>query len=190
LRFDYLETNPKASLEYIDECLRAPILRLVQILNEFPDVDSGDFDRSTTIRGGLATKLSVAEGWQANFLGLESIPRTMPNKNYVIDFIFDGSCSDCKKRHRLFVEVCFDNRQAIGTNILKLDSAASFFQDKTSGVALSVIVCADRKALSTGGWDSGVGDEEEYQIALNTAYKKHLKTNISLLIMRVAGRVD
>lgn len=166
------------------ECLRLPILAIADLIKALPGFDEPNFKRSATIRGALRDGLKKTDGWNHDFLGIESITDNLHNKNYVIDFAFDSKCEGCVSRHRLLVEICFDNRQAVGTNTFKLESSARAYQNRTGGKALSLIVCADRKSLSQGGWDPGVADEDEYQIAIKAAYGDYLTTEISMLVLR------
>jgi hypothetical protein len=128
--------------------------------------------------------LSPKDGWVRQLLGIDAIPGHLHNQNYVVDFSCDNNIQSCAERHRLLLEICFDNRQAVGTNIFKLETSARNFRDKTRGIAIGVIICADRKSLKSGGWDAGVADEEEYQVALSTAYKEYLSSSISLMVLR------
>lgn len=165
-------------------CHKAVLGELVNAMNLVPAINSSDFDRKRSIRDTLMSQLTPALGWVHQLLGVESVPPNLHNKNYVVDFAKDSNFSDCTNRHRVLVEICFDNRQAIGTNIFKLESAARSFREKTGGEAIGIMVCADRKILKIGGWDSGVADDEEYQVALDTAYASFLSSAISLLVIR------
>jgi hypothetical protein len=184
LRCDYVPLTKSQQLESVTECHRLPIREIGHLLESLPNVDHPDFRRSASIRSLLGSGLNTKDGWNHAFLGIGSITNNLHNKNYVIDYVFDSECRGCPSRHRLQVEVCFDNRQAVGTNIFKLEASARAYQNRTSGSALSLIVCGDRKYLKNGGWDAGVADEDEYQIAIDTAYEGYVTTNIALLVLR------
>lgn len=184
LRFDYLPVDSQKALGATEPCLSIGLEHVLEGLRLVPAIGHPDFNRSNSIRTVLSQHLSSKIGWIPDFLALESIPRNFPNKNYVIDHIFDGDCRSCDVRHRLQIEVCFDNRQAIGTNILKLEIGAEAFRRRTGGRAFSLIICGNRKALKFGGWDSGVADDNEYQIAIDTAYKSILSGNVALVVMQ------
>jgi len=185
MRFDYMDLRPKYQESSLAPCFREPLNQLRRALESIPNFQDSNFNRSTTIRDALRNGLQVESRWISDFISLDMIPRNIPNKNYVIDHIYDGECVNCQQRHRLQVEVCFDNRQAVGTNVFKFETAASFFEKKTGGKALSLVVCGARAALNAGGWDSGVADENEYQIAIDSAYSDYLRTDFSLLVMRI-----
>lgn len=184
MRFDYMALKPEYDSSNLVACYREPISQIRRTLESIPAFQDPNFSRSATIRDALRDELAGESRWISDFISLDTIPRNMPNKNYVIDYIFDGDCVNCEQRHRLLVEVCFDNRQAVGTNVFKFETAASFFERRTGGKALSLIVCGARGALNAGGWDSGVADENEYQVALDTAYSDYLRTDFSMLVMR------
>jgi len=184
LRFDKVVATHKDSTIFEHPCHSAVFDELVNALGSFPPVNSSSFDRKRSIRDALSSQLTAELGWVNQLLGIEGVPPNLHNKNYVVDFAKDSNLSGCTNRHRVLVEICFDNRQAIGTNVFKLDSAARSFRERTGGEAVGVIICADRKALKSGGWDPGVADEEEYLVALDTAYSHYLLSPISLLVMR------
>ncbi len=165
-------------------CHAAVLDELINALGSFPPVNSPGFDRKRTIRDALLGQLTSELGWVYQLLGVEEVPPNLHNKNYIVDFAKDSNLPGCTNRHRVLVEICFDNRQAIGTNVFKLDLAARSFHERTGGEAVGVIICGDRKALKSGGWDPGVADEEEYLVALDTAYTNYLLSPISLLVMR------
>lgn len=86
-----------------------------------------------------------------------------------IDAVLDFRCDDCSHRHRLFVEMCTDNRQAILANLMKLEFASrSFLQSYPDGLVCSigVFISEERKAeLKRKGYvDGAIGSLEEYEI--------------------------
>ena len=186
MRFDFIELPPVDDGASSEPCI-AKLIEAIQLqLSLSPDFDSENFSRTKTFRGLLRGLVEMNSNWNWKFLGLDAIPDGLFNENYVIDAVSDQAFNSCSRRHRLLVELCFDNRQAIGTNILKLESAARQFESRTGGKAYCLIICADRKALKNGLWDSGVADEEEYQIAISTAYREFVTSPFSLLILRNA----
>lgn len=163
-------TGDNESKELV-RCLSAQISQIEIALAGVPHFDDEAFRKSSSIRDALDKALGQENGWHVDFAGTDAIPSKMHNKNYVLDYATDSDCERCQSKHRVLLEVAFDNRQAIGTNLLKLEVAQRYFNDRTGGNALGVLVCASRKALQLGGWDPGVGDENEYQLALDTAYR-------------------
>ena len=184
LRFDHIGVPSEALSQYNHACFQESLDALFEGLRKVTALDSPGFERSKSIRDALSQSLNQDGGWVKKLLGVDSLPSNLHNQNYIIDFACDLKLEQCAQRHRLLVEIGFDNRQAVGTNIFKLETAASNFREKTGGDALGILICGERKALNAGGWDSGVADEEEYQIAIGTAYRSHLTTPISLVVLR------
>ena len=184
MRFDQVVATQKDSGVFDHPCHKALLAELVNVLNLIPAINSSSFDRKRSIRDTLMSQLKPELGWVHQLLGVESVPPNLHKNNYVVDFAKDSNLSDCTQRHRVLVEICFDNRQAIGTNIFKIESASRSFREKTGGEAIGIIVCADRKTLKIGGWDPGVADDEEYEVAIDTAYASFLSSAMSLLVIR------
>jgi hypothetical protein len=184
MHFDLIELSSSDTGASDDACIKALVTEIKETLAQGPSLNSDSFQRTKTLRQLLKNLAVSSHLWHWKFLGIDAIPNGLFNENYVVDLVTDRNLGICAERHRLLVELCFDNRQAIGTNILKLEAAARQFEAKTGGKAYCLLICADRKALTKGLWDSGVGDEEEYQIAISTAYKEFLKRQFSLLVLR------
>jgi hypothetical protein len=187
LRFDHCYVTHPAGLREAS-CFENVHNFLKGLAPIIPNPSQPDFQRSTSVRNTLSGHLTKESGWQANFLAFTNVSASVPKKNYIVDFVFDFEMDTCPNKHRVVLEVCFDNRQAIGTNLLKLDKAVSDFVSKQGREAEAILVCADRRTLDFGGWDSGVADEEEYQIALSQGYKSYLKAPISLMVLRVGAK--
>ena len=86
--------------------------------------------------------------------------------------------SSCEKVHSLNVELCVSNREAIGTNFLKLDVYA---YSKPEYLHLGVLLCPDRKYFKTSNMDPSYGDDDEYIIAHQLAYHTVLKADLVVL---------
>ncbi len=184
MRFDFIDLATERSGPGHEDCITELTQSIQKRLASGPAISSNGFAKTKTFRELLKTLVEVDEQWNWKFLGLEAIPSDLFNENYVVDLVSDKNFGSCTQRHRLLIELCFDNRQAIGTNIFKLQTAARQFEQRTGGKAYCLIVCGERKALKSGLWDSGVGDEEEYQIAISTAYREYLTSPFSLLVLR------
>lgn len=184
MRFDFIDLAADGSGPEHEECILQLTHGIQQRLTKGPVIGSNGFAKTKTFRELLKGLVEIDREWNWKFLGLDAIPSDLFNENYVVDLVSDKNFGSCTKRHRLLVELCFDNRQAIGTNIFKLQTAARQFEQKTGGKSYCLIVCGERKALNAGRWDGGVGDEEEYQIAISTAYREYLTSPFSLLVLR------
>lgn len=184
VRFDYIPITMGTELGDLPECVRSAVSTIIESIVYVPTVQSPQFKKTASIREAILSHARNYPGWTIDFFGLEDVPFLGYKRNYVVDLVHDCEGSDGAYRCRTFVEVCFDNRQAVGTNILKLEASATRFENRVGGQTLNLLVCADRRMLDLGKWDSGVGDEEEYQIAITNAYREILKSNFALIVMR------
>ena len=91
-----------------------------------------------------------------------------------IDWYLDASSCECGNKHRFFLEFFFDNRQAIGSNLLKFEIATQ--NAKVNGIkTLPIAICGSKEALTKFGWDGGVGSKEEYRAAIAGPYSSVIK---------------
>jgi hypothetical protein len=121
--------------------------------------------------------------WHSQQPLVPEFPSGMPSANYQIDFQKSFDAEGCDSRHLLSVEFCFDNRQAIGTNLLKAELASARFETSENRVALNALVVLSDRTKKAGQWDGSVGISEEYLAALNTCYPQ--LENTPILFMTV-----
>jgi hypothetical protein len=81
------------------------------------------------------------------------------------------------------MELAFDNRQAIGTNLLKLEVAATAAQNSAQ-IGFGILVCPGDNILKVRGWDGAVGTSSEYESAIRDGYQDILSSNRALLVVR------
>lgn len=125
----------------------------------------------------------IAEGWRPRFKIDRNVSDLYPLANYVLDAIKDFSSEDCKHTHRFFVEFCFDNRQAIGSNVLKFE-VASRAAAESNYLPVPVLICADSDALKHFGWDGSIASANEYEYALRVIYKSIIHNPPIILALR------
>jgi len=113
-----------------------------------------------------------------------TIPDEYTITNYLIDGVADLDSNSCSHKHRFLVEFCFDNRQAIGTNLLKFELASSIYEEKINQKAMCFLICADKSSIKKLGWDGGVGSSEEYENALRGPYSKLFHSAPVLVVIR------
>lgn len=113
-------------------------------------------------------------GWSEGHKIDNQISLEFPTANYTLDLVQDEVSSTCGHQHRYFIEFCFDNRQAIGTNLLKFE-VASQNTEMLNRRPLPILVCATAQAIKEFGWDSGVASYQEYDHAIRGPYKEILK---------------
>ena len=90
----------------------------------------------------------------------------------------------CGSQHLINLVVCLNNREAIGTNFLKLEVAAlgdlrnskieNFVDENTLGILISL----DSDLLIAGNWDNSYADSSEYTSAFRKYYRQIIKANI------------
>ncbi len=100
--------------------------------------------------------------------------------NFTLDFMKSLHASDV----RTFFggDLAFDNRQAIFTNVIKVDLALARLQEASeSSRAMSVLVtfCSDSRNL--GDWDGSVATYEEYSQQLDWGLERYLTNPLLLL---------
>ena len=109
-------------------------------------------------------------GWRESFRIDNLISLEFPTANYTLDLSLDSADVTCDHKHRYFIEFCFDNRQAIGTNLLKFE-VASKNAEVQERLPLPILICATSQAIKQFGWDGGVASYQEYDHALRIPYK-------------------
>ncbi len=125
------------------------------------------------LRSQLEDALEVS-GWKEGLRIDSQISMEFPTANYTLDLSLDDTSSSCNHIHRYFLEFCFDNRQAIGTNLLIFEVAANNAEIQ-SRVSLPILICSTAKAIKEFGWDGGVASYQEYDHALRIPYKNVIK---------------
>jgi hypothetical protein len=130
---------------------------------------SADSSASKQLKDHMFNQL-ISDGWRPQFKISKSVSETYPLANYIMDAMHDFSSEKCNHTHRFFVEFCFDNRQAIGSNILKFE-VASRAALEADCFPIPVLVCADAGALKFFGWDGSIAGASEYEYALRVIYR-------------------
>jgi hypothetical protein len=81
------------------------------------------------------------------------------------------ACQDCDTPRKVYVHLAVNNREAIGTNLLRANLAA---ESSTAPGAL-VLITLGRELLDLGGWDRSYGDTKEFIIQYKLGYGSALK---------------
>lgn len=129
-------------------------------------------------------KYFLEHSWLTNYKFASEVPEDLSDVNYRFDGILDVQQNECDHRHRFLIEICFDNRQSIGTNLLKFELAAKNFESLQNRKAHGFMLCADRAALKKFGWDESAGSSEEYEVALRGPYGEIMQHQPTLLVIR------
>lgn len=110
---------------------------------------------------------------------LGSGPRVSTRANFYCDMTAVCGCVGAKQS-KTFFELCFNNREAIGTNFLKLDAARRNCElpDKQ---AQCVLICPSESLLRAGNWDPAYADADEYFEFYNRVIDSQLTSRFSIL---------
>ena len=160
--------------------------RLDALVDLFSSIDLDELDErkpsTPQIRAKVEGKL-VEDGWSQKVLIIDDFPSGVNRANYEVDFQLQFHCAECGLPHQISLELAFDNRQAIGSNLLKMDSANRSFDDIGHGICLSVIVVTTAMNRDAGKWDNAIAIDHDYSWALRKAYRRYFSTPIMLLTM-------
>ena len=171
-----VEESLTCTISNLDPCLQKSFGIIKNALSEI-DFNEAIADRSNTMRKLLK---EFSEGLK----GFEWIPRTRDGQApFSIDarFTCDKKCGSI---HILNLVICLNNREAIGTNFLKLEVAALAeirkFQEEEvlDSNLLGILITLDRDVLTLGKWDPSYADSSEYSAGMRRFYKALFKSNI------------
>ena len=93
----------------------------------------------------------------------------------------DGKCGSF---HKVNLVLCLNNRESIGTNFLKLETAAQEDIRNHKQIEifdrniLGVLVTFNESLLKEGAWNASYGSADEYTFAFKHAYRGIIKSNI------------
>lgn len=125
--------------------------------------------------GGMSKRLSASlqsffesSGWTSMW----PIDKSVPYDSYAsffIDYQLDKDDTACGHMHRYFLQLMFDNRQAIGTNLLKFEIASR--NSLISGrMPVCMAVCIEDGQVRKLGWDGAAASAQEYLVAIAGPY--------------------
>lgn len=184
MKSDLYLWNTEETTDSIHSCFRKEISRIsksVSNLNKYQF--DGSRPPSEIVRRRIDDEFRT-RNWDLSVLVAPRFPQSIPRQNVTIDWCTTTRQSGCDSRHLLSIEICFDNRQAIGTNLLKMELANREFERSAPGETLGLLIVADRQTLRDGRWDNSAGSAEEYEVALTSAYSELITTPIGLLVLR------
>lgn len=129
-------------------------------------------------------KAALPENWLQDFLLLPLNRRRASVINFVVDAATDLQANDCGHQHRVLVELSFDNRQIIGTNVLKMVVGAQTFQKFDSNRSLGVLIVPSKEAKTAYGLDGAVGTSDEYLLAIDGGYSAVIGSPLFVGVVR------
>ena len=172
-----IEESLTYDVSELDSCLNSSLTKIQSALSVI-DLNSAIADRSNSMR-----KL-IKEHTQ-EIKGFDWIPKTRDGQApFSIDakYVCNGECNAI---HIVNLVICLNNREAIGTNFLKLEVAALAeirkFHEKevTDSNLLGILLTLDRDVLSLGKWDPSYADSSEYSAGMRKFYKAFFNSNIT-----------
>lgn len=119
--------------------------------------------------------------WNNRVLINRQFETPLSTANYIVDFQKIFSTSECNNRHQVAVEFALDNRQAVGTNLLKANYANQFFSTNADSVSLAVLITLSKSSRISGGWDSATSLFDDYSLAIRQPYAGVFNSTILLL---------
>ena len=136
-------------------------------------------------RSAFYSKLELS-GWRLDIEFGKFPQMGRARASVTIDSVSNYDCADCGHRHRVFVEMCTDNRQAILANLMKLEFAGrEFRKNYPDGVSVGVgiFLSEHRKAtLKNRGYvDGAIGSLEEYEIQASGPWDGLISTTLLAL---------
>ena len=97
-----------------------------------------------------------------------------PHANLRLDYLFECR-SDETGRHVFGLEICLDNRIALGTNVLKAKAL-----DRIHPSSDTIMFVLERTLLDSGGWDPAYADSEIYERDISHFYSKLISEQLTL----------
>jgi len=115
------------------------------------------------------------------------IPKTRDGQApFQVDAVYRCS-GECKSMHVINIVICLFNREAIGTNFLKLEISAlaeiRTYQkvEMADSNILGILLTFDKDLLALGRWDNSYAASSEYTVGLRKFYKPFMRSNITSL---------
>lgn len=183
MRLRILEDEISIAIKELEECHKNLVQELRNNLSTV-DIQRGLRNRSRSLKEEIqqSNSSSPAFKWvKHSIFSDRSLKKA--SAGYLIDA--RAEClQNCGSFHQVNIVICLNNREAIGTNFLKLEVAAvqeirnHQNQALTDKNVLGLLITLDREMLDFGGWDSAYADSTEYVLAYNLAYNSVVKSQI------------
>lgn len=111
------------------------------------------------------------------------IPLERAYANYRMDAVLDEYSSECGHNHRINVQLFLDNRQAIGTNLLKFEISSNRFEKTEDDKSFAIAISIDKECKKALKIDNSVATYAEYEKACNNAYDGILKCRLAFICL-------
>jgi hypothetical protein len=151
---------------------------LQEISNQLATINLDEADPKQLGSAFLISQISnlpFIDGWREKVSIIRDFPSKYPKGHIKVDFQSrltsdSGSC--------LTLELFADNREALGTNLLKLQIANEVNGVIGETLGIGIVLSA---TLKKAGWDGSVATEDEYEYAMRHTYAKFILTPVVLL---------
>lgn len=118
-----------------------------------------------------------AEGFRARTrvpITDDGIPERAP---FLLDL--EITCNQrCGASHALNVELCFNNREGMGMNFLKIETRSRV---RTGDKSIGILICPTRSLLVSGNWDNAYADDMDYLVGYKLAYRHVLGAHFRII---------
>ena len=158
---------PQANVDALPNAIETEVSSLLEHLGKISK-------RDVLLHKSRSLKSSLAD-YAAS--GLEEISNSIkpgvegkPPANLRLDKVL----STKDRTQYLNIELCLNNKEAAGTNFLKLSSAMKFQEEQGAEFSLGMLLVPTRELLELGGWDSVYGDSSEYSHYFKEGYQQSL----------------
>lgn len=158
--------------------------QMVRLLEEhFESLESGRAiqGKSNALRTHLNRLTDVDQPLEGRFRATSKVSvsnRGAPDRaSFRVDLRLE-CLTGCERTHFLNVELCLNNREAIGTNILKPEIMARTHKGENHA---GLLICASRDLLLSGNWDASYADDSEYLVAYKLVYHSVMSAPIGLM---------
>lgn len=158
----------------------ATVVKIIDsIAQELRGLDNS-FDKTSNGSSVLKalTGLFLAD-WNRDLLIQQDFPsRRLPSSHVQVDFQTELQLNTSGSKVQLTLEVFGDNRQALASNLLKLELAGRNFHK--FGDSVGIGVCVDKR-LKKVAWDGSTATSDEYEFGLMHTYSRFIETPIVLI---------
>lgn len=152
------------------------ISELTQGVKALDNSFSKGTNSSSSLRLGIGKSLA---DWNKDLLIQQDFPsRKFPSSHVQVDFQRELFLSESNRKVQITLEIFGDNRQALASNLLKLELAGRNFSK--FGISIGIGVCIDKR-LKKLGWDGSTATSDEYEFGLLHTYSRFIQTPILLI---------
>lgn len=117
--------------------------------------------------------------WNRDLLIQKDFPsRRFPSSHVQVDFQKEFFLQESSRKLQVTLEIFGDNRQALASNLLKLELAGRNFAKFGASVGIGVCIGDRLKKL---GWDGSTATSDEYEFGLIHTYSRFIQTPIVLV---------